>query len=86
MSERDFKGPASRCTPLRSVLDVEGEFVRRPIAAGRNDRSDVDGNAFFGIARELVKINRRVHVLTTVFRSAPNDIRTAKRSLLTSLP
>lgn len=25
MSERDFKGPASRCTPLRSVLDVEGD-------------------------------------------------------------
>lgn len=68
MSERDFKGPAGRCTPLRSVLDVEGDnlFVVQS-RLQETDRSDVDGNPFSDRERELVKINRRVHVLTTVF-------------------
>lgn len=60
MSERDFKGPASRCTPLRSVLDVEGDnlFV---VQSRLEETTEVTltETRFRDFARELVKINRR---------------------------
>lgn len=56
MSERDFKGSASRCNPLRPVLDVEDDnlFV---VQSPPQETTEVTlTKTRYGL-RELVRIN-----------------------------